>query len=104
MGYLIDTPLQGYVLYAGQHPAGGLRDKPPKYVVESLFMLSFTNRNSQEMRMLIIPIITYPGCPWLNIMFSSSVRSKQVEDAWIASRITISCSYLFVINRKKKFT
>ena len=24
--------LQEYILYAGQHPAGGLRDKPPKYV------------------------------------------------------------------------
>jgi hypothetical protein len=25
--------LQGYVLHAGQHPIGGLRDKPPKYAV-----------------------------------------------------------------------
>ncbi|PCH39083.1 terpenoid cyclases/Protein prenyltransferase [Wolfiporia cocos MD-104 SS10] len=25
--------LQEYILYAGQHPAGGLRDKPPKYVM-----------------------------------------------------------------------
>ena len=24
--------LQEYILYAGQHPAGGMRDKPPKYV------------------------------------------------------------------------
>ena len=24
--------LQEYILYAGQHPVGGLRDKPPKYV------------------------------------------------------------------------
>jgi prenyltransferase beta subunit len=24
--------LQEYILFAGQHPAGGLRDKPPKYV------------------------------------------------------------------------
>ncbi len=24
--------LQEYILLAGQHPAGGLRDKPPKYV------------------------------------------------------------------------
>ena len=23
--------LQEYILYAGQHPVGGLRDKPPKY-------------------------------------------------------------------------
>jgi protein farnesyltransferase subunit beta len=23
--------LQEFILYAGQHPAGGLRDKPPKY-------------------------------------------------------------------------
>lgn len=23
--------IQEYILYAGQHPAGGLRDKPPKY-------------------------------------------------------------------------
>ena len=24
--------LQEYIIYAGQHPGGGLRDKPPKYV------------------------------------------------------------------------
>jgi hypothetical protein len=28
--------LQEYILLAGQHPAGGLRDKPPKYVLSFL--------------------------------------------------------------------
>lgn len=31
--------LQEYILYAGQHPAGGLVDKPPKYMI--LFVNEF---------------------------------------------------------------
>jgi len=29
-GLFNKTALQEYILYAAQHPAGGLRDKPPK--------------------------------------------------------------------------
>lgn len=43
--YLLDSllnrkALQEYILYAGQHPAGGLRDKPPKCV--PVFFVRFT--------------------------------------------------------------
>lgn len=31
--------LQEYILYAGQHPVGGLRDKPPKYMFCSIILL-----------------------------------------------------------------
>ena len=31
-GLFNKTALQEYILYAAQHPAGGLRDKPPKLV------------------------------------------------------------------------
>ena len=31
-GLFNKTALQEYILYAAQHPAGGLRDKPPKFV------------------------------------------------------------------------
>ena len=30
--------LQEYILYAGQHPSGGLRDKPPKYIYPDLLL------------------------------------------------------------------
>ena len=36
-GILNKHALQGYLLYAGQHPDGGLRDKPPKYDTRQYF-------------------------------------------------------------------
>jgi len=59
--------LQGYIFYAGQHPAGGLRDKPPKHSDAY-----HTHYNLSGLSMAQHHVV------------SSNVRSKQVEDAWIA--------------------
>ena len=60
--------LQEYILLAGQHPAGGLRDKPPKYV--SFFPQSFIPPFMfyAGMRMPIIPRTVSPACRQHSIM------------------------------------
>jgi len=60
--------LQEYILLAAQHPAGGLRDKPPKYV--SLFPQSFVPPFMFDVgiRMLTIPRTVSPACRQHNII------------------------------------
>ncbi|TFK35695.1 terpenoid cyclases/protein prenyltransferase alpha-alpha toroid [Crucibulum laeve] len=57
--------LQEYILYAGQHPAGGLRDKPPKNAdaYHTLYCLSGLSSAQHH-------------------VFPSTVRRDQVETSW----------------------
>ncbi|CAA7266680.1 unnamed protein product [Cyclocybe aegerita] len=60
--------LQEYILYAGQHPAGGLRDKPPKNAdaYHTLYCLSGLSSAQHH-------------------VFPSKLRRSQLEAAWEAS-------------------
>ncbi|KAF9002448.1 terpenoid cyclases/protein prenyltransferase alpha-alpha toroid [Cyathus striatus] len=59
--------LQEYLLYAGQHPAGGLRDKPPKNAdaYHTLYCLSGLSAAQHH-------------------VFPSKARQKEIEDAWVS--------------------
>ena len=61
--------LQEYILYAGQHPSGGLRDKPPKYtkLVNPFTLLwKFSTLTGQKMH--TIHCIVYQVYCQCNIM------------------------------------
>lgn len=45
--------LQEYILLAGQHPAGGLRDKPPKYVYHFICYMVFAKHGILKERGLV---------------------------------------------------
>ncbi|KAF9488111.1 terpenoid cyclases/Protein prenyltransferase [Pleurotus eryngii] len=59
--------LQEYVLYAGQHPTGGLRDKPPKNADAYHTMYCLSGLSSAQHR-----------------MFPSVERREQIREAWKA--------------------
>ncbi|KAJ7207994.1 terpenoid cyclases/Protein prenyltransferase [Mycena pura] len=59
--------LQEYILYAGQHPAGGLRDKPPKSADSYHTLYCLAGLSSAQHR-----------------VFPSPIRRKEVLDAWRA--------------------
>ncbi|KAF4596905.1 Protein farnesyltransferase subunit beta [Pleurotus pulmonarius] len=60
--------LQEYILYAGQHPTGGLRDKPPKNADAYHTMYCLSGLSSAQHRML-----------------PSDERRQQIQDAWKTS-------------------
>ncbi|KDQ25112.1 hypothetical protein PLEOSDRAFT_1094526 [Pleurotus ostreatus PC15] len=60
--------LQEYILYAGQHPTGGLRDKPPKNADAYHTMYCLSGLSSAQHR-----------------MFPSVERREQLQEAWKAS-------------------
>ncbi|KAF8649327.1 hypothetical protein AX16_005882 [Volvariella volvacea WC 439] len=63
------TALQSYILFAGQHPAGGLRDKPPK-PADSYHTLYCLSGLSAAQHQLVF----------------DRVQRKRVLDFWVASR------------------
>lgn len=67
-GLYNEKALQEYILYAGQHPAGGLRDKPPKNAdaYHTLYCLSGLSSAQHH-------------------VFPSTARRQKVESAWEAS-------------------
>jgi hypothetical protein len=60
--------LQEYILYAGQHPVGGLRDKPPKYVL--FLSLEDPYQSLIGMQIHIILFIVYLVFLQLNTIFT----------------------------------
>ncbi|KAF9552177.1 terpenoid cyclases/Protein prenyltransferase [Agrocybe pediades] len=62
------TALQEYIIYAGQHPAGGLRDKPPKHadVYHTLYCLSGLSSAQHH-------------------VFPSHLRKQELLNAWTVS-------------------
>jgi len=60
--------LQEYILYAGQHPSGGLRDKPPKSAdaYHTLYCLSGLSSAQHH-------------------LFPSPTRRSEVLDAWVST-------------------
>lgn len=81
--------LQEYILYAGQHPAGGLRDKPPKQVFYSRIAFRVP-------RMLMIHLLLRPADAYHTLycisglssaqhrVFPSSTRRAQLLSSWNA--------------------
>jgi protein farnesyltransferase subunit beta len=63
-----NTALQEYILYAGQHPAGGLRDKPPKSADSYHTLYCLSGLSSAQ-----------------HSIFSSSKRRSELLKAWKAS-------------------
>ncbi|PPQ87240.1 hypothetical protein CVT25_004090 [Psilocybe cyanescens] len=63
--------LQEYIIYAGQHPTGGLRDKPPKNAdaYHTLYCLSGLSSAQHH-------------------VFPSQLRKQQLLEAWQASGVT----------------
>ncbi|KAJ7730846.1 terpenoid cyclases/protein prenyltransferase alpha-alpha toroid [Mycena maculata] len=60
--------LQEYILYAGQHPAGGLRDKPPKNADSYHTLYCLAGLSSAQHK-----------------VFPSPARQKELLDCWIAT-------------------
>ena len=82
--------LQEYILYAGQHPAGGLRDKPPKYVplnyfneslLEDFMLTSILNRNADSYHTLYCLAGLSSA---QHHLYPSATRRAQLRDAWEA--------------------
>ncbi|KAJ6617951.1 terpenoid cyclases/protein prenyltransferase alpha-alpha toroid [Mycena sp. CBHHK59/15] len=61
------TALQEYILYAGQHPAGGLRDKPPKHADSYHTLYCLAGLSSAQHK-----------------VFPSPARRKELLDSWTA--------------------
>ncbi|KAJ7629407.1 terpenoid cyclases/protein prenyltransferase alpha-alpha toroid [Mycena polygramma] len=60
--------LQEYILFAGQHPAGGLRDKPPKHADAYHTLYCLAGLSSAQHK-----------------VFPSPVRRKELLDSWTAA-------------------
>ncbi|KAF8063540.1 terpenoid cyclases/protein prenyltransferase alpha-alpha toroid [Lyophyllum atratum] len=83
--------LQEYILYAGQHPAGGLRDKPPKNADAYHTLYCLAGLSAAQHR-----------------VSPADVRRKQIHAAWVVGQsstpdIKISESRLSDVVRRKAY-
>ncbi|GLB42943.1 putative terpenoid cyclases protein prenyltransferase [Lyophyllum shimeji] len=66
------TALQEYILYAGQHPAGGLRDKPPKNADSYHTLYCLSGLSAAQHR-----------------VSPSEARRMQIHEAWVNRRSSV---------------
>ena len=74
--------LQEYILFAGQHPLGGLRDKPPKYVLVSFRLkiyIKIFNRNADSYHTLYCLAGLSSA---QHHLYPSVTRRTQLQDEW----------------------
>jgi protein farnesyltransferase subunit beta len=95
--------LQEYILYATQHPAGGLRDKPPKYVhvPPSLFqyIINIEQRNPDAYHTLYC--LSGLSAAQHHV-FPSSTRRAEIMKAWVSSSGRHTTTIYEVTSDRKK--
>ncbi len=83
--------LQEYILYAGQHPAGGLRDKPPKYVAVPLEVHTTANRQYRNADAYHTLYCLSGLSSAQHHIYPSRVRKSQVLEVWEPSGRLLLC-------------